>query len=93
MQIRVIRRIVVVDIFDTYEKVQKGFVDESHLKMRMHMLKLGTMKAPIAKTSWNYWKGIRSKEFIEWFEREIYGEDAAFLEGYQEDVIPNVRRK
>ena len=84
---------MLVDIFDTYEKVQKGFVDESHLKMRMHMLKLGTMKAPIAKTSWNYWKGIRSKEFIEWFEREIYGEDAAFLEGYQEDVIPNVRRK
>ena len=84
---------VLVDIFDTYEKVQKGFVDESHLKMRMHMLKLGTMKAPISKTSWNYWKGIRSKEFIEWFEKEIYGEDAAFLEGYQEDVIPNVRRK
>ena len=84
---------VLVDIFDTYEKVQKGFVDESHLKMRMHMLKLGTMKAPIAKTSWNYWKGIRSKEFIEWFEREIYGEDEAFKEGYQEDVIPNVRRK
>ena len=40
---------LLVDIFDTYEKVEKGFVDETHLKMRMHMLKLGTMKAPIAR--------------------------------------------
>ena len=84
---------VLVDIFDTYEKVQKGFVDESHLKMRMHMLKLGTMKAPIAQSSWKYWKGIRSKEFIDWFESEIYGDSSAFDEGYQEEVIPNVRRK
>ena len=84
---------VLVDIFDTYEKVQKGFVDESHLKMRMHMLKLGTMKAPIAQSSWKYWRGIRSKEFIDWFESEIYGDSGAFDEGYQEEVIPNVRRK
>ena len=84
---------VLVDIFDTYEKVQKGFVDESHLKMRIHMLKLGTMKAPIAQSSWKYWKGIKSKEFIDWFESEIYGDSSAFDEGYQEEVIPNVRRK
>ena len=84
---------LLVDIFDTYEKVEKGFVDESHLKMRMHMLKLGTMKAPIAQSSWKYWKGIRSKEFIDWFESEIYGDSSAFNEGYQEEVIPNVRRK
>ena len=31
--------------------------------------------------------------FIEWFEGEIYGDEDAFKEGYQEDVIPNVRRK
>ena len=47
---------LLVDIFDTYEKVEKGFVDETHLKMRMHMLKLGTMKAPIAQSTWKYWK-------------------------------------
>ena len=81
-----------VDIFDTYEKVEKGFVDETHLKMRMHMLKLGTMKAPIAQSTWKYWRGIKSKEFVEWFETEIYGDRATFKEGYQEEIIPNVRR-
>ena len=83
---------LLVDIFDTYEKVEKGFVDESHLKMRMHMLKLGTMKAPIAQSTWRYWRGIKSKEFVEWFENEIYGDRATFKEGYQEEIIPNVRR-
>ena len=83
---------LLVDIFDTYEKVEKGFVDETHLKMRMHMLKLGTMKAPIAQSTWKYWRGIKSKEFVEWFETEIYGERASFKEGYQEEIIPNVRR-
>ena len=83
---------LLVDIFDTYEKVEKGFVDETHLKMRMHMLKLGTMKAPIAQSTWKYWKGIKSKEFVEWFESEIYGNRATFKEGYQEEIIPNVRR-
>ena len=82
-----------VDIFDVYEKVEKGFVDESHLKMRMHILKLGVMKAPIAQSSWKYWKGIKSDEFIKWFEAEIYGDSDSFNEGYQEEVIPNVRRK
>ena len=82
---------LLVDIFDTYEKVEKGFVDETHLKMRMHMLKLGTMKAPIAQSTWKYWRGIKSKEFVEWFETEIYGDRATFKEGYQEEIIPNVR--
>ena len=83
---------LLVDIFDTYEKVEKGFVDETHLKMRMHMLKLGTMKAPIAQSTWKYWRGIKSKEFVDWFETEIYGNRATFKEGYQEEIIPNVRR-
>ena len=83
---------LLVDIFDTYEKVEKGFVDETHLKMRMHMLKLGTMKAPIAQSTWKYWRGIKSKEFVKWFETEIYGDRATFKEGYQEEIIPNVRR-
>ena len=83
---------LLVDIFDTYEKVEKGFVDESHLKMRMHMLKLGIMKTPIAQSTWKYWRGIKSMEFIEWFETEIYGNRETFKEGYQEEIIPNVRR-
>ena len=83
---------LLVDIFDTYEKVEKGFVDETHLNMRMHMLKLGTMKAPIAQSTWKYWRGIKSKEFVEWFETEIYGDRETFKEGYQEEIIPNVRR-
>jgi hypothetical protein len=83
---------LLVDIFDTYEKVEKGFVDETHLKMRMHMLKLGIMKAPIAQSTWKYWRGIKSKEFVEWFETEIYGDRSTFKEGYQEEIIPNVRR-
>ena len=83
---------LLVDIFDTYEKVEKGLVDETHLKMRMHMLKLGTMKAPIAQSTWKYWRGIKSKEFVEWFETEIYSDRATFKEGYQEEIIPNVRR-
>ena len=83
---------LLVYIFDTYEKVEKGFVDETHLKMRIHMLKLGTMKAPIAQSTWKYWRGIKSKEFVEWFETEIYGDRATFKEGYQEEIIPNVRR-
>ena len=83
---------LLVDIFDTYEKVEKGFVDETHLKMRMHMLKLGIMKAPIAQSTWKYWRGIKSKEFVERFETEIYGDRATFKEGYQEEIIPNVRR-
>ena len=83
---------LLVDIFDTYEKVEKGFVDETHLKMRMHMLKLGIMKAPIAQSTWKYWRGIKSKEFVKWFETEIYGDRATFKEGYQEEIIPNVRR-
>ena len=38
-------------------------------------------------------EGIKSDEFIKWFEAEIYGDSDSFNEGYQEEVIPNVRRK
>ena len=31
-----------VDIFDVYDKVQSGLVDESHLNLRMKTLKTGT---------------------------------------------------
>ena len=29
---------------------------------------------PLARTVWDFWKITRDQEFIEWFEREIYGE-------------------
>lgn len=61
-----------VDIFDVYDKVKVGLVDKSHLNTRMHTLKLGVMKTPNAKNVWRYWKLNRDREFVEWFEKEIY---------------------
>ena len=90
-RVAVFVNMILVDIFDTYDKVKKGFVDESHLEMRIHMLKLGTMKTDIAKMTWNYWKSARDNQFIEWFESEIYG-DIANNEVFDENIISNVRR-
>ncbi|MDA9000537.1 hypothetical protein N9C24_00380 [Gammaproteobacteria bacterium] len=61
-----------VDVFDVYDKVQKGFVDDSHLKSRISALRLGVMKTEQGKSVWNFMKINRSKEFIKWFEHEIY---------------------
>ena len=82
---------VLVDIFDTYDKVERDFVDKSQLDMRMHMLKLGTMKTDIAKVTWNYWKKTRSQKFIDWFEKEIYDE-AVSEEGFDKNIFSNLRR-
>ena len=90
-RVAVFVNMILVDIFDTYDKVKKGFVDESHLEMRIHMLKLGTMKTDIAKMTWNYWKSTRDNQFIEWFEKEIYGDNTNF-NGFEENIISNVRR-
>ena len=90
-RVAVFVNMILVDIFDTYDKVIKGFVDESHLEMRIHMLKLGTMKTDIAKMTWNYWKSTRDNQFIEWFESEIYG-DIANNAVFDENIISNVRR-
>ena len=62
-----------VDIFDVYEKFKKGFVEEKHLTVRMNALKLGTMKTPLARGVWDFWKGTRDNDFIEWFEGEMFG--------------------
>lgn len=61
-----------VDLFDVYDKVQEGFVDESHLNSRINALRLGVMKSDAGKGVWNYMKRNRSKEFNEWFEFEVY---------------------
>ena len=63
-----------VDIFDVYEKVNKGFVDKKHLDIRMNALKFGTMKTDKARSAWDFWKTTRDQDFINWFESEIYGE-------------------
>ncbi|MEC8955959.1 MAG: hypothetical protein VYA14_02180 [Pseudomonadota bacterium] len=90
-RVAVFVNMILVDIFDTYDKVEKGFVDKSHLEMRIHMLKLGTMKTEIAKTTWNYWKGTRDQKFIEWFDGEIYDNEES-NEGFDETILSNVRR-
>ena len=63
---------LLVDIFDVYEKVKKGFVDEKHLIMRMNALKFGTMKTDLARSVWDYWKLSRDEDFIKWFESEVF---------------------
>ena len=68
-----------VDIFDVYDKVESGLVDKSHLDTRMNTLKLGVMKTKNAKLVWSYWKWNRTKDFVKWFENEIYGEDVEKL--------------
>ena len=90
-RIAVFVNMVLVDIFDTYDKVERDFVDKSQLDMRMHMLKLGTMKTDIAKVTWNYWKKTRSQNFIDWFEKEIYDE-AVSEEGFDKNIFSNLRR-
>ena len=65
-----------VDIFDVYDKVQEGLVNKSHLETRMNTLKLGVMKTTAAKVVWSYWKNNRDQSFIDWFENEIYDDEA-----------------
>ena len=65
-----------VDIFDVYDKVQEGLVNKSHLETRMITLKLGVMKTTAAKVVWSYWKNNRDQSFIDWFESEIYDDEA-----------------
>ena len=65
-----------VDIFDVYDKVQEGLVNKSHLETRMNTLKLGVMKTTAAKVVWSYWKNNRNQSFIDWFESEIYNNEA-----------------
>tara|TARA_B100002051_G_C16565038_1_gene549556 strand:- start:131 stop:709 length:579 start_codon:yes stop_codon:yes gene_type:complete len=62
-----------VDIFDVYDKVKAGLVDEGHLNTRMRTLKFGVMKTTNARMVWGSWKLNRDSEFVEWFEEEIYG--------------------
>lgn len=64
---------LLIDLFDTYDKVIANFVSEDQLNIRMNLLKSGLMKIEQGKMLWNLWKTTRSDEFISWFESEIYG--------------------
>jgi hypothetical protein len=66
---------LLVDIFDTYDKTEAGFVDANQLAMRMNLLRTGMMRLPQGKMLWNLWKPTRSEIFITWFEHEIYDGD------------------
>ena len=75
-----------VDIFDVYDKVETGLVDRSHLDTRMNTLKFGVMKTPVAKGTWASWKTTRDKKFVEWFEREIYGDEGLNIDDFKSEI-------
>lgn len=62
-----------VDIFDSYDQFEHGAVDESHLNIRMHLIKSGIMETKMGIPTWNFWKQSRKTEFIEWFEMNVFG--------------------
>ena len=62
-----------VDIFDSYDQVKNRVVDESHLSIRMHLIKSGIMETKMGMPTWTFWKQGRDKEFVEWFEMKVFG--------------------
>jgi len=63
-----------VDIFDSYEQFKNNVIDESHLTMRIHLIKSGIMETKMGMPTWNFWKQSRDREFVEWFEKQVFGE-------------------
>jgi hypothetical protein len=37
---------LLVDVFDVYDKVKQGLVEKKHLDMRVHMLRTGILSRP-----------------------------------------------
>ena len=66
---------LLVDIFDTYDKTEAGFVEANQLTMRMNLLRTGMMKLPQGKMLWNLWKPTQSKDLVEWFEGQIFSDE------------------
>ena len=62
---------LLVDIFDVYDKVKQGLVEEKHLEMRVHMLSTGIFRSPIGSRVWLFWSNVRDEEFVSWFEKNI----------------------
>ena len=62
-----------VDLFDSYDQFKSGVIGREHLDMRMHLIKSGIMKTRMGKPTWEFWKKERDKEFVVWFEKEVFG--------------------
>jgi hypothetical protein len=62
---------LMVDLFDIYDKVKQGLVETKHLDFRVHVLRTGIFRSPTGMRAWNFWKVTRENEFIEWFETNI----------------------
>ena len=62
---------LLVDVFDVYDKVKQGLVEEKHLDMRVHMLSTGIFRSPIGNRVWKFWSIARDEEFVTWFENNV----------------------
>ena len=62
---------LLVDLFDIYDKVYQGLVEKKHLDFRTHVLRTGIFRSPLGLRAWNFWKITREKTFVEWFEKNI----------------------
>ena len=62
---------LLVDLFDIYDKVEQGLVEEKHLELRAHVLRTGIFRSPLGLRAWNFWKVTRQSSFVEWFEKNI----------------------
>ena len=83
---------LLVDIFDTYEKVEKGFVDETHLKNENAYAEIGYHESSYCTINLEILEGIKSKNLSNGLKLKYIGRSSNFKEGYQEEIIPNVRR-
>ena len=68
---------LLVDVFDVYDKVKQGLVEEKHLDMRVHMLSTGIFRSPIGNRVWKFWSNVRDEEFVTWFENNVLDPTAA----------------
>jgi len=64
---------ILVDLFDTYDQHRQKLIDDTHLKMRVTLLKTGLMRTKMGEPTWRIWREARDPEFVEWFEREFFG--------------------
>ena len=78
---------LLVDIFDIYDKVEQGLVEAKHLDFRIHVLRTGIFRSPTGLQAWNFLKLTREKPFIEWFEENII--NPAELQ----DVVADLNKK
>tara|TARA_Y100001958_G_C21212755_1_gene538338 strand:+ start:345 stop:893 length:549 start_codon:yes stop_codon:yes gene_type:complete len=62
---------LLVDLFDIYDKVEQGLVEVKHLEFRAHVLRTGIFRSPLGLRAWNFWKVTRQSSFVEWFEKNI----------------------